>query len=218
MPGWSGRCRRLSRSNAPQSTKSFNFLISENWQKMPPAETGWSASQEGCPPPQRLLLAQHWSLAATALGVDSSAYRTRTRPENSSCSGSWTFSSLNLLLRFHVGAGRRAGLECHTHTEKRDVSEDLEGIIDYQNYLQCKANFQGNLQLWRIRARQFVIGIHQRIVDPSTPFKKPSRKFHVIFKWRRQCKYLCLQILAKVASTMLRYLVHQTFIYRDNKA
>ena len=96
---------------------------------MPPAETGWSASLEGCPPSQCLLLAQHWSLVARALWVDSTADQTQTRPENSSCSGSRTFSSLNLLLWFHVGAGRRAGLGFHTHTEKRDEREDLESEL-----------------------------------------------------------------------------------------
>ena len=50
-------------------------------------------------------------------------------------------------------------------------------------YLQCKANFQCNLQFWWIRAGKFVVGTQQWVVDTPTSFKIPSRKLHVIFKW-----------------------------------
>ena len=62
----------------------------------------WSASPGGCPPQQHLLLAQHWSLEARALGVDPSADRSQTRPKSSSCCGSLTFSNPNLLLCSHM--------------------------------------------------------------------------------------------------------------------
>ena len=101
---------------------------------------------------------------------------------------------------------------------RREMRERTLKVNWFWKLPPMQGKLRGNLEFGGIRARKFVKGIHQWVVDPPTPFKKPSKKFHVIFKWWRQCNYLCLQILAKVASTMLRYLVHQTFIYRDNEA